>query len=578
MYDLIIRNGLIFDGTGRDAYPADIGVIGDRIAYIGDLSSENARRIIDATGKSVTPGFIEPHSHADLGVILSPSMEAYLMQGVTTVVGGNCGHGMAPIGNEVYRSAIVDFPVVFEAQPRYFELFSPLLPKREAAAALKRTYGVDLDWRSFREYIDKCNSLPMDCNIAPLAGYSAIRGAAMGFDSLRPATPDELDRLAALVEECMEAGAFGISTGRDPIYVPGPYATDEETIRMLKLVKEYGGVFSSHTYNAPLNSAKLDRMGGYREMLEQARAARIRANVSHVHVLGMGTTPEEGIKAALDTIAYFEQMEGEGLDISYDVIPSPNSADFTIPYFAFLLRPFVLISGTRAQLAKHFRVPDFRQMVHTVVKAGMYPSLDPSQPTNFYRLVTVLKHRNPSHVGKNLMAYATEQRMDPLDLTMDLFAEDPDMAANTSLAAFEEANAILCRHRMAMPCADGMACTKDSNFTTSDEMPLYPNPMTFSFIPRYILLHGKPRFEDTIHQISAFVAERFNIAGRGVLTEGNYADIVVLDRARLRSYDTDENPLQYPDGFDHVIVNGVPTIENKRHLGAAAGRMLTKVS
>ncbi len=575
MFDLIIKNGTIFDGTGSDAYKADLGIIGDKIAKIGDLAGESAKRTIDAGGKAVTPGFIEPHGHTDLGVLMQPSTEAYLMQGVTTVVGGNCGHAMAPMGDEVYRSAIVDFDVSFKAQPKYFERVTLMLPKDKAAAALKELYNIELDWKTFSEYIDKCNKAGMDCNIAPLAGYSAIRGAVMGMDSLREATPEELQKLADAVEECLKAGAFGLSTGRDPTYIPGPFASDAETIEMLKIVKKYDGTFASHTYSMKMDGTG-GRMEGYIEMLEQAKAAGVRANVSHVHVLGMAATPEGGAQAALDTIAYFEKMAAEGVDLSYDVIPSPYSVDFTTPYFAMYLKPFVLMSGSRAHLATNFTVPDFRLMVHKVIEAGMFPMMDSAQPMNYFNLMAITAHKNSAHIGKCFQAYAEEKGMHPLDLMMDLFVEDPDMGATINMAGFVEANTILSRHPMAMPCADGCCCTKDTNYMKNDELPLLPNPMTISFIPRYILEHGKPRFEDTIRQISGYPAERFALPGRGVIKTGNYADIVVLDREKLYSYDMDENPLQYPEGFEHVVVNGVPTIENKRHLGAMAGRMLRK--
>ena len=150
------------------------------------------------------------------------------------------------------------------------------------------------------------------------------------------------------------------------------------------------------------------------------------------------------------------------------------------------------------------------------------------------------------------------------------------MEANVSAAGFDEANNILTRDSMAMPCSDGFACTVSSNYTGDGEIPLYPNPMNISFIARYLTVHGKSRFEDTIHQITQFPAQRFGIEKRGVLREGCYADVVVLDRERLHSYDKDSDPMQYPDGFCQVIVNGVLTIENKRHLDAAAGRMLRK--
>ena len=206
-FDLILRGGVV-DGTGADAFCADVGVVGDRIAAIGDLSDAEAKRVIDVSGRYVVPGFIDPHSHADLSVLFEPPMTNYLMQGVTTVVVGNCGHSYAPVGDDLYRAAIIDSRVQFAANPSYFQMTQLLFPKEAGAKALREEYGVEMDWRSFAEYTDRCNAKPMDGNIAPLAGYSAIRGTVMGQDCLREATEAELDVLERLTRECMEQGAF----------------------------------------------------------------------------------------------------------------------------------------------------------------------------------------------------------------------------------------------------------------------------------------------------------------------------------------------------------------------------------
>ena len=579
MYDVIIRNGFIADGTGRDAYKADIAVSGDRIARIGDLSGETAKKEIDAAGRYVTPGFIEPHSHTDLSVLFWPQMTNYLEQGVTTTVGGNCGHSYGPIGDELYRAAIVDTKVGFEVSGEYFSNVTLLMPKEPAGKALKKHYGVDLDWHSFGEYIDKCNRAGMCANIVPLAGYSAIRGSVMGLDCCREATPEELDRIEALTEQCMQEGAFGLSTGTDPNYVPGPFATKEETVRMLKVVARYGGIFASHTRNYDMASGTPDRMGGYHDMLEEALEAGVRANVSHVHTLGMGTNDEENAAAARDTLAYFEEMAAKGLDLSYDVIPSPYSMDLTVPYFAAFLRPFVLFAGGRHQLAEQLRAKDVRRMIHAVVDAGLYPVLDPKfQMGNIYPILTVSRHRScPEAIGLSLLEWTNKTGADPLDAVLDLFAADPDMGCDMALPDAVTANEILCRHPMAMPCADGFSGDKDTDFGITGDLAMLANPMNLSCMIRWLLLHGKERFEDSVRQITSYPAERFGIPDRGTLAEGCFADIVVLNRDALGSHDREENPLQYPEGIDYVFVNGQLTIDHKVQIpGVMAGRMLKK--
>lgn len=576
MFDVLIQNGLIMDGTGKAAYQADLGIIEDRIVEIGELKGKQAKSVVDASGKIVTPGFIDPHSHADLSVLFEPSMTNYLQQGVTTVVGGNCGHSYAPVGDELYRAAIIDTKVAFAAEPSYFEMTKLLMPKEAAAKALKEQYGISMNWHSFKEYLEQCDRQPMDGNIAPLVGYSAIRGAVMGLDCCREASEEEIKKMEELTRQCMEEGAFGLSTGTDLQYVPGPFATFDETVRMLKIVKEYDGIFSSHTRNMD-SEGKPDRMGGYKDMIDQAMAAGVRCNVSHVHTLSMGIDEASNAQAAKETLQYFEDRVKQGADLSYDVIPSPYSMDMTVPYFATFLRPFVLMCGSRTHLSESFKVPDFRKMIHTVVKSGMYPFLDAENlMTSIYPILTISRHKNKDVLGKNLYALSQELNQDPLDLVMDLFAEDSDMGAEMVMPDAVMSNEILCRHPLAMMCSDGFTGDKTMNFGLNDDIQMTPNPMNFSFIVRYLTQYAPEQFEEAIHCISGKVAERFGIEKRGVIKEGYFADLVILDREALHSYDRDEIVFQYPEGIDQVYVNGILTIDHKQHTAAAAGRMLRK--
>jgi len=575
MYDVLILNGIIVDGSGKEAYKADLAISGDKIVKIGDLKNAEAKQIVDASGKMVTPGFIDPHTHSDLSVLFNPSMENYLQQGVTTTIGGNCGHNYAPMGDDLYRAAIIDMKVPFAAEPSFFEMTKLLLPKEAGVKALKEQYNIDMDWHSLEEYMNKCDATAMDGNIAMLAGYSAIRGAVMGQDCCREASEEEIVKMEELTRECMEAGAYGISTGTDPNYLPGPFATSEETIRMLKIVKEYDGIFSSHTKNTN-EEGMPDRMGGYKFMLDQAKEANIRCNVSHVHTLGMGYNEETNAQAAKDTLAYFEKMAEEGLDLSYDVIPSPYSMDMTVPYFATFLRPFVLMCGSREHLAECFKVKDFRKMVRTVIEAGMYPMMDPNNLLmSIYQVMLVSRHKNSKYVGQNIYAYAKENNLDPLDFVMDMFSEDPDMGADMMLPGAVEANTILSKHPMAMMCSDGFTGGKDMNFGVNDELQMTPNPMNFSYSVRYLTNYADD-FVQGVHVLSGKVADRFKLEGRGILAEGNYADVLVIDKDALHSYDRDANVFQYPEGIDMVFVNGVLTIDHKVHTKATAGRILRK--
>lgn len=254
----------------------------------------------------------------------------------------------------------MDMEFVEQAGASEEDLNPLIFDRTKGAAALAGRYGITLDWQSFDQFNEKCGALPLGCNMAPLIGYSAVRTAVMGKDCLRPASEEELTLMEQQVRRAMEEGAFGLSTGRDPVYLPGPYADDGEMRRMLRVVSEYGGIFSSHTFNYS-SAGQPDRFGGYAEMFRQAEGLPLRVNVSHVHVMNMAETEREAAEAARRTLAYFERMREQGVDLTYDVIPSPSCSDFTQTSFGYFLKPLVLLSGSRKQLAEDFRRPAFRQ-------------------------------------------------------------------------------------------------------------------------------------------------------------------------------------------------------------------------
>lgn len=574
MFDILIKNGFICDGSGEPGYYADIGIKGDRIAYIGTEPEADGRRVLDASGKTVTPGFIDPHTHVDLSVLAAPEMEPYLKQGVTTVVTGNCGYGMAPQGKDIFYCSDMNERFLALAGAKAEDPLPLFFDKEAAGKALEVCYGVKADWITFDDFNRRCSSLPLGCNIAPLLGYSAARTAVMGRDCLREADEEEMQALEKTVRSAMESGAFGISTGRDPVYLPGPYASDEEMRRMVKTVADCGGIFASHTYNRNREGIP-DRIGGYKEQLRQAAGSGVKVHISHVHVMGMAETSEEGTEAARRTLAFFRKMREEGADLTYDVIPSPSSADYTQVSMGYFLKPLILMTESRSALAEQWRELSFRKNIYRRIRAGELPSLDEENEVCMLGELCILKHKNPAYIGKFVVQCAEEMNAGILDTVMELFSEDPDMAADYASQEFEEAVDLLCGSDYAMPCSDGSSYPGEMNLTGHSQMPLYPNSMNIGYIPRYLGRYGNEHFEKAVYKASGFPAERFGIADRGVIREGAFADLVVLDRKRLRSFDEDENPLKDPEGIDYVLVNGRIAAEHGTPADYA-GRVLRK--
>lgn len=591
MANYIIRNGLVVDGSGNSAFHAEIIITGDKISYIDRYISDKENNstinndiiypngnyvVIDAKGKTVTPGFIDPHTHVEQSVLMEPNMEPYIKQGVTTVVTGNCGYCLAPQGDEAFYGSFMNLDFLSLMGADENDILPLIFDKEKAESALRSMYQIDLDWKSFEEFNNKCDDLSLGCNLAPLVGYSAVRTAVMGKDCLREATESELKKLVELTRGCMSSGAFGLSSGRDPIYIPGPYATDEEMEAILKVVADYNGIFTSHTYNSN-KYGELDRMGGFEEMIRQGKNSGVRMNISHVSVSGMADSNEGANEVARKMVSYFEHLSESGVNLSYDVIPSATCADYTHKSFGFYLKPLVLLAGTRAKLAEDFKNPKFQKMVRDKVESGqMLQYFDDRTEYNWFCEMNVLSHKNSLYIGKDMLTCAEELEMRPLDAMMQMFSEDPDMIADLVEPAFDEAVSILCNNPMAMPCSDGSSFTKETNLTGNKEIPIYPNTMNISYIPRYLTKYTFGNFERAVHQASGFVAERFGIKDRGIIKEGNYADIVIMDREKLYSYDEDANPLQDPEGIDMVFLNGEIALDNGKIGSNLSGKVLRK--
>ena len=271
------------------------------------------------------------------------------------------------------------------------------------------------------------------------------------------------------------------------------------------------------------------------------------------------------------------------MDLSYDVIPSATCSDYTLKSFAFFIQPLVQEAGSRRKLAQQFQQPEFRKRVHRLIEEERkLPTLDEKSDTCWLNEMLILSHRNDAYKGKYLAECAQSRGVALLDCMMDLFAEDPDMVGDMIAPDFTEAVDRLCMRDNAMPCSDGSSYPKNENMTGWSEIPVYPNPMNIGYIPRYLKRYGRfpaadgGRLEWAVRQASGYPAQRFNIEKRGMIREGWFADLVVMDLGQLRSHDEEEDPLQDPEGIEYVIVNGAIAVEKNQLTGDKSGRVLRR--
>ncbi|MCL2548394.1 MAG: amidohydrolase family protein, partial [Symbiobacteriaceae bacterium] len=366
MHDLLILNGEIIDGSGAARYKADLAIRDGRIAAIGDLAGAQASRVIDATGRLLTPGFWDMHSHADLTAALCPDMEGLLGQGVTTVFAGHCGMTMAPAG-EYFYGMLEDVKAIEDLMP--LMTFGrgpgnyPAVDTASLRSAFEDRFGVKMDWTSFGDYCDLLRKSGIGANMYLEVGHAQIRMSAMGLDFKRHATQDEIDEMKKLVVEAMEAGATGLSFGLD--YAPGSYAADEELDQLAACLKPYQGILAAHVRTRGkrfLSEKENYPIDGVKELIEIGLKHDLHVHISH---LGTGFRVEPFEQRMLDasarvTLEIIAEYRSKGARVSWDVLVPQYIPWFFYPDLAGLLKYYVAICGGKAKFAEKLKSPAYR--------------------------------------------------------------------------------------------------------------------------------------------------------------------------------------------------------------------------
>jgi N-acyl-D-aspartate/D-glutamate deacylase len=579
MYDLIIRNGIIVDGTGKDKCHADLAVRGDKIAAIGDLRDAQAAKTIDAQGKYVTPGFIDPHSHADLNLLVWPENEAKTMQGITTTISGNCGFSPAPIKN-VWTFAAWEYKLIHLATPQYYTEIAFFHDLEKMKAQFKKVYDYDVDYETMGEFFRKAENTGFSINYYPFVGHNNIRTVVMGADCLRPATPEEIERMKALLKQEMEAGCRGLSTGLD--YPPGAFGTTEEVIELAKVAKAYGGSYITHFRAAQLfttGKLDLDVPGGIREAIKIGKETGIRVHLAHMlpaFPILPDYPPEKKIEAATAVKDMIDEALSQGVKISYDVIPNVSGGGCTTPNLGYLFRPWILATGSYEQFLKNIEVPDYAEMLKRESTASPWFVLNSDAIPNLGEQYYINTCREKAYEHKTLGKIMKERNLELIPALLEILKADPDTKLKpvSGVGVSEEWLKEILDHPLAMPCSDGFSYNRGAEIGLDYPLNKEPHPNNYCYTVRYLTLYKKERIEDTIRMLSGLPAEIFNIEGRGTLEPGKYADVVVFTEEKLKTNEDYSNPATFPDGIDYVIVNGEVTGENKEHTGAKAGRIL----
>ena len=524
MFDLVLKNGLIIDGTGnRPAYKADVTITGQRIAAIGDLGGAAARAVFEVPGMTVAPGFIDTHVHTDAALLNDPQHESGIRMGVTTEVLGQDGLSFAPLSPENYRM-----------YSRYMSGLCGIPPQ-------------DLDMSSITAYRDHYHRT-CAINTVALVPHCAVRLSTVGFHDV-PLTGRSLEAAKDLVREGMQQGAVGMSTGLG--FFPAAYASTEELVELAKVVAEMDGVFVIQ-YRF-FNSERAEGLAPVAEALEIAKRSGVKLHIAHYRTTPANPGGTEEMMAELD-----RAVDG-GVDLTLDAYPYPCGS--TMP--ACRLPGWFVEGGTDAILDR-LRNPSDRKRVIAFLEETNGPAMG-------HTLWSYIGSERNKHLeGMSWSDAAAQRGTSVADMMCQVMLEEEldcglAVLPPTSVAVWRQIEADIMR-----------LLERPDYMVGSDSIPIGAacHPRAYGTFPRLLgrlrRRHGVS-LEQLVHRMTGNPAARFGLTDRGVIEVGNFADLVVFDSERIDDLATFEDPRVPPAGISHVIVNGQMAVQNGHITGVLAG-------
>ncbi|HET6579202.1 MAG TPA: D-aminoacylase, partial [Gemmatimonadales bacterium] len=528
VYDVLIRNGRIIDGTGSPWYAGDVGIRGGRIVAIGTLDGA-ARQTVDASGMVVAPGFIDMLGQSEMSILVDPRLPSKIFQGITTEITGE-GGSAGPLDDSIIA----------------------------ADRSSYEHYGITPDWRTLGEYFARLEKQGIGINLASYVGATQVRRMVLG-DGDRTPTPAELDRMKTLVREAMRDGAVGVSTALQ--YPPAPYAGTDELVALAAEAAKLGGLYATHMRSeGDRIDAALD------ETFRIGREAGIPVEIWHLKVAGKhnwGRMPH--------VIARIDSARRAGIDVAADTYAYPawfNSMSAFVPPWAH--------DGGTAKLVERLRDPAARRRIRREMLTPSTAWDNEWQEISGPSAVIIGVVQNPAlepYMGKTLAQVAALRHTDAIETLLDLLVED---AGYTYVAVFgmSEPDVALALKQ------PWVSIDNDSQGTAPDGLlgKEHPHPRAYGTFPRilrkYVREERRLTLEDAIRKFSSLPAQRMRLGDRGVLKAGMWADVVVFDPDSVRDRATFARPNQLSVGMRWVLVNGIPVIADGQATGALPGRVL----
>jgi N-acyl-D-aspartate/D-glutamate deacylase len=528
LVDILIRGAQVFDGGGGPAVEADIAIAGDRILAVGsEIGGQSARRIIDARGLAASPGFVDIHGHSDYHLLLTPTAESALLQGVTSEIGGNCGYAAAPIWGPWWE---------------------------DRARTYREVYGLDHDWHEVAAYFRRLLDPGISLNFGLLVGHNTLRGSAMGGADRTPMT-EELQAMVSGLERGMDEGALGLSTGL--IYSPACFSSPEELATLTAVAGRKGGILTTH-----MRSEGDELLESIREVIAAAEAARTPLQISHLKTYG-----ERNWEKLPQVFELIESAQRGGVDVTADRYPytaANTGLQAPLPRWA--------MEGSQADQTARLMDPALRGRIRQEVGEGPH-----AQDWSQVMISQVTLPQNRRYQGLWVDAAARLAGKDTLDFVLDLLHEEKIQVDAIYFVMSEDNLRAILKKSYVMIGSDS-GCRAHSGPLATGR----PHPRTFGSFVR-VLSHytREERLLDlptAIRKMTSDPCRKIGLADRGFLRPGCKADVVLFDPERVQDTATYEDPIRSPVGVHMVLVNGVVTVEDGEHTGARAGQMLRRTA
>jgi N-acyl-D-amino-acid deacylase len=513
-FGIKIVNGQVFDGTGNDSTYCDIGINSNLITKMGDLSAKTAETTIDAAGKMVCPGFIDSHSHSDTYLLIEPSAASKVYQGITTEICGNCGASAAPLNGD-------------------YKMPSDWIDKEYAKP-----------WRTIADYRERYAEARPAINAALLVGHNTLHAGICGYEP-RAGTPEEMKAMKCTLEQSLDEGAIGLSTGL--AYPPGSAVGRKEIIELAKIVARHGGVYTTH-----MRSESNQLLESIDEAIDIAEASGARLQISHLKASGEKNWGK--LDAALEKIRLAAAQIEIGSD-RYPYTAGCTDLDIVLPQWASY--------GGRDAILARIRNPETRKRLRQELSEN---------PAGYWDNVMVGSTRFETFKGKYIPEVANTLGMEQVDAVLHLIDED-DLKTGGIFFSMSEEN-------LWQVLTESYVSIGSDGSMRAPWGPLshdHPHPRAYGSHTRFLraALDGKTvPLPEAIRKMTSLPAEQFRLPKRGRLKEGHAADIIIFDPDTIRENTTYADPHQLSGGMHHVIVNGIHTLKNGKHTRQTGGRFL----